>query len=77
MKHHYVACANKEMKEVRHQKEKYSKGSICAKKLLGHHKEKSDVTVTEDNQHGPAYNIHKAENCLIMINVLFGNESRL
>ena len=77
MKHYYVACANKEMREVRHQKEKYSKGSVCAKKLLGHHKEKSDVTVTEDNQHGPAYNIHKAENCLIMINVLFGNENRL
>ena len=77
MKHHYVAFANKEMKEVRHQKEKYSKGSVYAKKLLGHHKENSDATVTEDNQHGPLYNIQKAENCLIMINALFGNESRL
>ena len=35
------------------------------------------MPVTEDNQHGPVYNIHKAENCLIMINVSFGNESRL
>ena len=77
MKHHYDTCAKKEMKEIRHQKEKYSKGAICANKLLGHHKENYDMPVTEDNQHGPVYNIHKAENCLIMINVSFGNESRL
>ena len=77
MKHHYDTFAKKEMKVVRHHKEKYSKGAICAKKLLGHHRENYDMPVTEDNQHGPIYNIHKAENCLIMINVSFGNESRL
>ena len=77
MKHHYSTCANKEMKEVRHQKEKYSKAAVCAKKLLGHHNENYDKSVTEDNQHGPVYNIHKAKNCLIITNVSFGNESRL
>ena len=65
------------MKEVRHQKQKYSKGAVCANEFLGHRKENYDMPVTEDNQHGPVYNIHKAENCLIMINVSFGNESRL
>ena len=77
MKRYYAACVKKEMKKVRHQKEKYSKGAVCTKKLLAHHNENYDKSVTEDNQHGPVYNIHKAENCLIMINVLFGNESRL
>ena len=66
MKHNYDVCAEKEMKEVRHQKEKYSKGAVCAKKLE-HHKENYDMLVTEDNQYGPVYNIHKAKNCLIMI----------
>ena len=27
IKHYYVACAKKEMKEVRHQKDKYGKGT--------------------------------------------------
>ena len=69
MKHHYVACAKKEMKEVRHQNEKYSIGAVNAKKLLGHHKENytKPMISTEDSQ---------AENCLIMLNVSFGNESR-
>ena len=44
---------------------------------MGHHKENYDMLVTEKNQRGPVHNIHKAENCLIMINVSFGNESRL
>ena len=35
------------------------------------------MPVTEDNEHRPVYNIHKAENCLILINPSFGNESRL
>ena len=77
MKHHYTACAEKEMKEVRYQKEKYSKCAVCTKKLLENHKENYDMPVTADNQHGPVYIIHKAGNCLIMINVPFGNERRL
>ena len=44
---------------------------------MGHHKENYDMLVTEKNQRGPVHNIHKAENCLIMINVSFGNEKRL
>ena len=35
------------------------------------------MPVTEDNELRPVYNIHKAENCLILINASFGNESRL
>ena len=35
------------------------------------------MPVTEDNEHRPVYNIHKAENCLILINASFGTESRL
>ena len=35
------------------------------------------MPVTEDNELRAVYNIHKAENCLILINASFGNESRL
>ena len=49
MKHNYGACAKKEIKEVRHEKEKYSKDAVSANKLLVHHKENYDKPVTEDN----------------------------
>ena len=65
------------MCQERDEKEKYSKGAVCTKKLLEHDKENYDKPVTEDNQQGPVYNIHKTENCLILINASFGNESRL
>ena len=35
MKHHYTACAEKEMKEVRYQKEKYSKWRCLHKEIVG------------------------------------------
>ena len=76
MKHHYVACARKEMKEVGHQKKKYSKDPVCARKFLGHRKENYDKPVFEDNQQGVVYNTHKVDNCLTMINASFGNGSR-
>ena len=64
------------MKEVGHQKKKYSKDSGCVRKLLWHRKENYDKPVFEDNQQGVVYNTHKVDNCLIMINASFGNGSR-
>ena len=77
MKHHYGACAEIGMKEVRYQKEKYSKDAVCAKKLLGYHKENYVMPVTEENEHRPVCNIREAKNCLIMINVSLGSKRRL
>ena len=64
------------MKEVGHQKKKYSKDPVCARKLLGHRKENYDKPVFEDNQQVVVYNTHKVDNCLIIINASFGNEGR-
>ena len=64
------------MKEVGHQKKKYSKDSGCVRKLLWHRKENYDKPVFEDNQQVVVYNTHKVDNCLIIINASFGNEGR-
>ena len=64
------------MKEVGHQKKKYSKDPVCARKLLGHRKENYDKPVFEDNQQVVVYNTHKVDNCLIIINASSGNEGR-